>query len=225
MSRFKDVYLDSKVPGYPAMSSPRFSTDIVIVDSGDEQVNQRWNNPLNKFTLPDAIRDMDILNSVRRHWLIMKGPAYIWPFRDPLDFASVDIEEQATIPTITPFDQNIGVSDGVTRSFQITKLYEVVGNSETFQYIRKIQLPVVSSVRISVNGSEVLSGFTVERESGIITFDVPPPVPGSGTNAITCGFLFDVPVRFEADDSFDAMVVAVTMGSVGNLNLLETRLC
>lgn len=220
MSRFIDMYLSSKIVGYPVISSPRFSTDIVIVDSGAEQVNQHWQHPLHRYVVPEAVRDMEILNTVRKHWLITKGPANIWPFRDPLDFASVDIVEHPALPTITAFDQIIGNADNVTNKFQLVKEYSVVGNIATERYTRTIKLPVVDSVKLAVNGIEVLSGWSIERGTGIITFDI-PPVSG----LITAGYFFDVPVRFENDNSFEGVVKAYTVGQVSDLVLLETRFC
>lgn len=60
--RFVDIPLDPCVPGYPCASSPRFRTEIVQVDSGAEQVNRRWQAPLHRFTLPEAVREMPVFN-------------------------------------------------------------------------------------------------------------------------------------------------------------------
>lgn len=217
MTRFVDEYLPSCVAGYPVYASPRFSTDIIVVDSGREQVNQRWEHPLHRYTLPEAVRTMATFNAVRAHWLVMRGPAKLWPFRDPFDFASVDLERPATAPAITAFDQTIGTGDGVTVAFQITKTYTV--GAET--YDREIYLPITSSVLVAVDGVAVTTGWSVDRDNGIITFDNPPPA----TEIVTCGYLFDVSVRFESDDSFDAICQAFGVGGFADMTLIETRIC
>jgi uncharacterized protein (TIGR02217 family) len=217
MSRFKDVYLDSHVPGYPCISSPRWSTEIVEVDSGAEQVTQRWATPLHKFTLPEAVRDMSVFNAVRDHWLVMRGPAYTWPWRDPLDFASATLVEPNVPPTLTALDQPLGIGDGVTTQFQIIKRY--TRGSQTFD--RPIVLPILSSILIASNGVPVTSGFSVSRPGGIVTFDTPP----INDRVLTCGFFFDVEVRFEDDKTFDGIVQSFGLGGFADINLSEVRPC
>lgn len=217
MSRFKDVYLDSQVPGYPCISSPRWSTEMVEVDSGAEQVNQRWSHPLHKFTLPEAVRDMSVFNAVRDHWLVMRGPAYTWPWRDPLDFASAALTQPNTPPTLSRIDQPLGVGDGITDKFQLIKRY--TRGTQTFD--RTITLPVLASVLIGANGAAVTNGFSVSRPGGIVTFDTPP----ANNVVLTAGYLFDVEVRFEDDHAFDGIVQAFGLGGFADINLREVRSC
>lgn len=217
MSRFVDEYLPDCVAGYPVYASPRFSTDIAVVDSGREQVNRRWMHPLHRYTLPEVVRSMQIFNAVRAHWFVMGGPAKIFPFRDPFDFASVDLESPTEVPVISVNDQVLGVGDGLRVDFQIIKEYV----SGTSTYARDIYLPVTSSVIVAVNGIQLMSDWSVDRESGVITFAVAP----DEDDIISCGFLFDVSVRFEADDSFDAICQTFGLGGYSDLTLLETRLC
>jgi uncharacterized protein (TIGR02217 family) len=216
MTRFVDEYLPSCVIGYPVYASPRFSTDIATVDSGREDANQRWENALSRYSIPEAVRDMTTFNAVRTHWLVMRGPAKLWPFRDPFDFASVDLDEPNIEPIISALDQPLGTGDGVTSEFQIVKNY--VAGSET--YSREIYLPIVSSVLVAIDGATT-TAFSVDRVSGVITFDSPPD-PG---DELTCGFLFDVSVRFESDDSFDAICQSFGLGGFADMTLLESRIC
>lgn len=228
MSRFVDLYLPDAVPGYPVLASPRWSTEIVSVDSGDEQVNQRWAHPLYRYTLPEAVRTMDVFNAVRDHWLIVAGPARAFPFRDPLDFASVPLVTPARTPTTSPTDQVLGLGDGFTRSFQLRKTYTRGG----FSYARTIRLPVVSSIRVwrdrhfdSVSGQwveagEMSGGFSVERTSGIVTFETPPAAGAT----LKWGGLFDVAVRFESDDAFDGILRTFGLGGFADLTLIEKRI-
>lgn len=225
MTRFVDVYMPAEIPGYPCVSSPRFSTTITTTDSGAEQANRNWQNPLWKYTLPEATRDWDVIEELRRHWLVMGGPAHTWPFRDPLDFASVDLPyvpilTNDILPLISMTDQIIGTGDGAKTQFQLTKTYSRAGATD---YARSIDLPIVSTVLVSVAGADVSMSnpWTVSRPGGIIEFTT-PPTPGQ---SIRAGFLFDVEVRFEADDSFDQILRATQAGGFANIVLTGVRSC
>lgn len=214
--RFKDVYLVADFLGTPCISSPRWSTDLVMVDSGAERVNQRWAHPLHTYTLPQAIRNHNDIEAVHDHWMVMRGPLYTWPFRDPLDFASVALELPNVEPTISATDQSIGTGDGLTQAFQLKKTY--TRGAQT--YTRNIYLPIESSLIVALDGTPTVA-FSTDRETGIITFTAPPS-PGV---AITAGFYFDVPVRFESDDAFGGIVQTYNVSGVADLTLVEVRQC
>lgn len=222
MSRFIDVYLDRCVPGYPCMSSPRWSTSITHSDSGAEQANQRWEHPLHRYTLPEAIRDHDVYEAVRDHWLITRGPLRSFPFRDPLDFASRALSRPNFIPAITFSDQVLGTGDGIAVSFQLQKTY--TRGAET--YTRKVVHPVVSTVIVSINNADPLSGgspnpWTVDRLTGVVTFST-APAPGA---VVRAGYLYDVEVRFESDESFDGLLRDYGVSGFADLVLVEIRPC
>jgi uncharacterized protein (TIGR02217 family) len=72
---------------------------------------------------------------------------------------------------------------------------------------RPITKPVKGSVRLAVNGIAVSdTDFSVDATTGAVTL---ARAPGKGT-VVSAGFLFDTPVRFDADrlemtlESFDA---------------------
>ena len=81
--------------------------------------------------------------------------------------------------------------DGVTTAFQLTKRY----GASFDPYLRPITRPVAGSVKLAVAGVEVMSGWAVDVATGVVTFSVAPAVGA----AVTAGFLFDVPVRFDTD--------------------------
>lgn len=219
--RFVDQALDNCISGYPCISSPRWSTDLALMDSGAEQANQRWAHPLHRFRLPEAIRDMADFNVVRDHWLVMRGPLHIWPWRDPLDFASVPLTAPLLTPAISSSDEPLGTGDGLTRRFPIYRTYAVGAQT----YRRRIELPVTASVVVAgldpMMAPVVLPDFTVSRPGGEVIFDT--PVDADVT--LTCGFLFDVPVRFESDDAFEGIVQSFNLGGHSDLTFIETRVC
>ncbi len=217
MSRFRDIYLDRRVPSYPVIASPRWSTDLIITDSGGEAANQRWSQPLHRFMIPQAIRTMEVYESILAHWMVTAGPVYTFPFRNPMDFSSHSLLKPSMVPNVTPTDQVIGVADGSRINFQIIKTYQV----GAFAHTRKITLPILNTVRLSVGGAEIFSGFTVDRLTGMITFDDPPSVG----NTIACGYLYDVPVRFESDDSFDGIAQSYGIAGYSDLTFVEVPMC
>ena len=222
MSRFVDEYAPPEMPGYPCISSPRWSTALVQVDSGAEQANQRWAHPLYRYTLPEAIREHSVFEAVRDHWLAMRGPAHTWPFRDPLDFASRALPAPNVAPQITALDQVLGIGNGARTQFQLVKAY--TRGAQT--YSRKIHLPVVDSVLVSVDGTPTDAfspplAWTVSRPGGVVQFAV-PPAPGQ---IVRAGFLFDVEVRFESDDAFDGIVRTYQVSGFADVTLVEVRPC
>lgn len=222
MARFRDVYLNSRIMGYPAQVAPMFATQIVIVDSGAEQANARWANALRAINIPDGVRDHATFEALKDHWLIMGGPAHTWPWRDPTDFASIPLVTVNTAPVVTGLDVTIGTGDGVTTSFQLFKRYTLGG----FNYDRPIHYPVVSSVLVRVDGVDTeavspVNNWSVTREGGVVTFDT---APGVG-DVVTAGFLFDLQVRFENDETFKGIMRTLNVSGFADIPLMEVTYC
>lgn len=222
VARFKDVYLNSRIVGYPTSVAPNFSTDLAESDSGAEQANQHWQHPKRSIIVPQGVRDHATFEALKAHWLVMRGPFHTFPFRDPTDFASVDLTTVNTIPIVSRTDQALGTGDGFTRFFQLTKRYTVGGET----YDRVIRYPVVSTILIGINGADPTSlspalTATVDRESGEVEFDVAPPA----ASTLTWGGLFDLQVRFEADDVFDGIMRTYQASGFADVPLREVRYC
>jgi uncharacterized protein (TIGR02217 family) len=220
---FIDEYMPDEVPGYPCISAPRTNTSIQVSAGGGEHRNQNWEHPLHRFILPEAIaRQSDVINDLKKHWLIMRGPFNSFPWPDPLDWATLD-HSPNVLPVVTLTDQQIGTADGFTDRFQLVKTYTV--GSET--YDRTIHLPVLASVLVAIDGVIVsASDYTVSRPGGEILFDTPPAAPSMGhPQVITAGFLFDVEVRFESDDAFEGILRTYQVGGFADITLIEVRPC
>lgn len=224
---FIDEYLPDEVPGYPCVSAPRFKTTIQVSSGGNERRNQEWEHPLHRYILPEAIaRDADVINALKKHWLIMAGPFHTFPWSDPLDKASVDhvpnLPDAELVTMIDMEDQFIGTANNIADTFQLVKTYSV--GSET--YDRTIYLPLTATVIVAKDGLVVdPDDYTVSRPGGEVIFNVPPD-PGVGNPGImTAGFLFDVEVRFESDDAFEGIVRSYQVGAFADLTLCEVRRC
>jgi len=110
----------------------------------------------------------------------------------------------------SPTDQVIGIGDGVRDSFVLTKSY---GGGE----LRRVTRPVGGSVRVAVDGAELLSGWTLEA-LGIVQCSV---AVVAGATA-TAGYLFDVPVRF-AEDRIEVNRATFLAGDAPSVPLIEIR--
>jgi len=108
----------------------------------------------------------------------------------------------------------IGTGDGTTTAFQLVKHYASGAQSWT----RAIAKPVAGTMRIALGGVEQLSGWSVDSTTGLVSFSA---APGAGV-AITAGFEFDVPVRFDTD-ALDVTLDLERLGSITTIPLLELR--
>lgn len=225
---FVDEYLTDKIRKYPFTSAPRTSTRITQIKSGHEIRNRNWVHPLHTFTAPDAVQCHDDLEDIKDAWLALGGPFTTFPFRDPLDFASRRLRKANTAPAIGPTDQVIvAAADGTEVDFQLIKTYTF----GTASYVRRITLPIVSTVEIFMNGLDpatvdpTLPGgpytWDVDRLTGIITPDH-ALTPGI---LVTAGFLFDTIARFEDDDSYQGIVQAFETSGHSDLSFVEVRPC
>lgn len=226
MSIFIDVPLDPRIPGWPCYSSPRFRTKITSTSGGETNRDRRWLHPLRTFTLPEVVREYPILDWLQSFWLVVGGPEATFPFRDPNDFASISLDCANEVPAWSGADQFLMDGDGLTRTAQLTKVYDVEGHT----YGRPIVLPVDGQLEILVDGvaPEDVPGldggpytWTVTRPGGIVEFT---PALTNGRVA-TWGGLFDVEVRFGSDDAFDAIVQSYGVSGAADITLKEERRC
>ncbi len=89
-------------------------------------------------------------------------------------------------------------------------------------YQRTIEKPVSGSVRVAVAGAEVDEGvaFAVDVTTGIVTF-LAGHIPAVG-EAVTAGFMFDVPVRFDTD-YLEVDLSAFAAGAIPKIPVVEIK--
>ena len=189
--------------GRDAAVSPEFSTSVAVTASGHERRNALWSDARLRFDVGPGIRSEDELGSLIAFFRARHGPATGFRLRDPYDFSS---NGMTGVPTDD--DQLLGVGDGVTSSFALTKHYDT--------QTRRISRPVGTSVMVSVNGITTQS-WTLDA-GGIVVLSEAPAV---GVE-VRAGFLFDVPVRF-AEDRIDVSGVNFAAGEVPSIPLIEIR--
>ncbi|MBN9598509.1 MAG: DUF2460 domain-containing protein [Afipia sp.] len=191
---------------------PERRTEIVTFGSGREQRNARWAHSRRRYDAGYGVKTFDALQAVVAFFEERRGQLYGFRWRDRLDHSSA-----APAGALTPHDQTIGTGDGEQASFQLIKSY----GGLYAPYARQIAKPVPGSVRVAVAGAEVTSDhFTCDTASGIVTFaggHIPPP--GA---AVTAGFQFDVPVRFDTD-YLEVDLTAFSAGAIPKIPLVEIK--
>lgn len=187
--------------------------EIVMLASGREETNQRWEHARRSWQAGLGIRSAADLAAVVDLFEAARGRANSFNFRDWLDWRSAPPHQP-----ITAQDQRIGTGDGTSRAFQLVKAYGRVN-----PYLRPITQPHPASVLVAVGGTARATGWTL-APNGRIIFDVAPPASA----LVTAGFTFDVPVRFDtatlalewayfSDDG-------AGVGSAPDITLTEVRL-
>ena len=178
-----------------ARGGPERRTDIVTLASGAEERNSVWRHSRRRYNAGYGVKSRAEMQAVVAFFEERRGRLHGFLWRDGLDYSS-----GGAVPA--PTDQTIGSGTGAKTSFQLIKTY----GASFDPYLRPITRPVAGSVRVAVAGVEQLTGWTVDGTTGIVGFSV---APANGA-AVTAGFLFDVPVRFDTDrldidlTSFDA---------------------
>jgi uncharacterized protein (TIGR02217 family) len=192
---------------------PERRTEIVALGSGREERNARWAHSRRRYDAGYGVKTLEALSLVVAFFEERRGRLHGFRWRDRLDHSSA-----APGVPVAPTDQVLGTGDGVTTTFQLVKTY----GGLYAPYPRPIAKPVPDSVRVAVAGVEAAEGvaFTVDAATGVVTF-LPGHVPGVG-EAVTAGFLFDVPVRFDSD-YLEVDLSAFAAGAIPKIPLVEIK--
>ncbi|MBN9566866.1 MAG: DUF2460 domain-containing protein [Alphaproteobacteria bacterium] len=182
---FHDISFPTAI-AFQSSGGPERKTEIVTLGSGFEQRNAVWANSRRRYDVGYGIKTLDDLHTVIAFFEARLGRLYGFRFRD---FADCKSCPPGQTPSTT--DQTLATGDGLTTAFALQKIYA----SGASGWVRRIAKPVAGTVRIALDGVEQENGFTLDDGTGIVTFAA-PPADGA---AITAGFEFDTPVRFDSD--------------------------
>ncbi len=210
MSAFHNVSFPLRL-ARGAVGGPERRTEIFELGDGREARNSVYSGSRRRWEVGSAIRSLDELALVTAFFEARRGRLYGFRFRDPTDFKSC---MPSAVPG--PLDQEIGLGDGTNRVYQLSKKYGDVEGS----YVRSIVKPVAASVRLTVDGAEVLaSSFVLNAATGMVTFNTAPAIGAE----IKAGFIFDTPARFDSD-RLDVALDAFDAGRVVSLSLVEVSI-
>jgi len=203
MDAFEDVPFPLAL-GREVAVEPAFRTAVVTTASGVEQRNAEWADARLSFDAGPGVRAEADLQDLLAFFRARRGAAVGFRLRDPFDHSSNGM-------TGTPgaADQLLGEGNGARTDFPLTKAY---GGQ-----MRQITRPVPGSVRVSIDGEEIESGWTLAAKGAVVFAEA----PADGA-AVRAGYLFDVPVRF-AEDRLSLNRATFLAGEVPSVPLVEIR--
>lgn len=212
MTTFHDILFPLDI-ALKSAGGPERRTEIVAFASGHEHRNARWAHSRRRYDAGYGVKTLEALQEVVAFFEERRGRLYGFRWRDRLDHSSSPAGQ-----VVSALDQSIGTGDGARSAFQLVKSY----GSAHAPYVRAIVKPVAGSVRVAVGGEELVPGgqWSCDFVTGLVTF-APGHIPSSGT-AVTAGFLFDVPVRFDTD-YLEADLSAFAAGAIPKIPLVEIR--
>ena len=203
-SGFDDVRFPLPV-GPGASVGAAWRTDVVTLASGAEVRNARWAGSKRRWDIASAVGSTSDLALLSAFFEARMGRLRGFRFRDPADHSSAMPGEAASSQ-----DQSIGTGDGTIQTFQLGKAY-----GGLFKAVTK---PVEGTVSIAVDGVPQASGWSVDLLTGEVVFDTQPAAGA----ALTAGFEFDWPVRFDTD-RLDITHELIGAGRAVSVPIIEIR--
>jgi uncharacterized protein (TIGR02217 family) len=197
-----------------ATGGPERRTDVVALGSGYEERNSRWADSRRIYNAGYGVKTIDDLHVVIAFFEERRGRLYSFRWKDHIDWRSCS---PSALPSA--LDQQIGIGDGETTTFQLAKNY----GSTYAPWLRRITKPVSGTVLIAVDGSPQSMGTDVvlDPTTGVLTFDH-SHIPTAGA-VITAGFEFDVPVRFDTD-KLEISLQGIRHGAIPSIPIVEIRI-
>ncbi len=196
-----------------ARGGPERRTEIVTTGSGREERNARWAHARRRWNAGYGVKSLEALSDVVAFFEERRGRLYGFRWRDRLDHSSALLGASPA-----PGDQLLGAGNGANASFQLKKTY---GGLHA-PYARPIAKPVAGSIRVAVDGEEKEEGidFDSDPATGLVVFRA-GHIPLAEV-AVTAGFLFDVPVRFDTD-FLEVDLAAFAAGEIPSIPVVEIR--
>ena len=208
---FHEIRFPANV-SFGALGGPERLTEIVTLANGFEERNTPWEHSRRRYDAGLGLRSLDDVDALLAFFEARRGQLHGFRWKDWSDYKSC-----LPSATVTPLDQRIGVGDGVTRQFALSKLYR----SGVQTYTRPIVKPVAGTVYVAIANDPKVEGqeFSVDITAGTITFTVAPDIAA----IVSAGFEFDVPARFDTD-RIQTSVASFRAGEVPNVPIIEVRL-
>lgn len=198
MSEFHEARLPARL-AFGCTGGIERRTEIVALASGFERRTSPWSQGRRRWLIATAARPLDEVAELLTFFEARGGRLAGFRFRDPTDFKSC-------VPSAQPAasDQAIGTGDGTRKTFQLVKAGRVIAK------------PVAGTVKVAVAG--VAAPFTVDTTTGLVTLTT---APAAGA-AVTAGFEFDTPARFDLD-RLDVTLEGFAAARVTACALVEVR--
>lgn len=202
-------FLDIRMPvdiERGAVGGPLFNTTVNEQQSGHEQRNQNWTQPLRRWGFNYGMDNRSKFEQLLNFFNTVRGRAYSFRFKDWSDFELTN--------------EVIGVGDNANLIFQIIKTYDV---NTSNALVRPIKRPV-NDGNLVVTVDDILqatpANYSVNYNTGIITF-AGGSVPDVGL-LVKVTTEFDIRVRF-TKDNLDIQLGYYKTGSVNSTGIKEIR--
>lgn len=165
-----------------------FGVEIARTKSGRAIATLYRSGELGEWQVGARNYDRAALDALYAHWLVARGPAMTWPFKDWNDYAATD----SIVEPLTAF------------TAQLYRRYTVGG----YSYDKKIALPKVSTLSFKNNGSP-LTVASVSATTGIVTFAEPyPDFEACPPDLVTWSGEYYKRARFAPGSRFNASFLA-----------------
>jgi len=196
---------------FGSVGGPQRRTEVVTLQNGHEERNTPWAHSRRRYDAGVGLRSLEDVEALIAFFEARRGMLHGFRWKDWADYKSGPASR-----AVSELDQIIGTGDGQCRVFQLQKTYR----SGEESYVRPIVKPVLGTVLVAVAQDPKVEGleFTVDPASGLIAFETAPAL---GT-AISAGFEFDVPVRFDTDH-IQTSVASFQAGDVPSVPIVEVR--
>lgn len=212
LASFHDVLFPTAV-SFGATGGPERRNEIVTLTSGREKRNARFAQSRRRYDAGTGLRSLADLYDIVDFFEARGGSLHAFRFRDPFDMKSCRSDQ-----TVSALDQPLGSGDGSRRRFELVKRY----GDGAGAYVRPIRKPVLASLVVAVEGAaSAPENWSFDDATGEIVFAV-GAVPGMG-QAVTAGFSFDVPARFDID-RLEVGISAFKAGKIPSIPLIEVQL-
>ena len=210
MAQFHEVRFPTDL-SFGSSGGPERRTDIVTLNSGFEERNSPWADSRRRYDAGLSARNLDDLEKIISFFEARHGRLYGFRWKDWSDYSSGTLRAGRS-----NIDQEIAIGDGEQTVFQVVKNYRSGANV----YRRDIKKLVEGSLSVALDGQpqDLTSHYVVDEEQGLITF-VNAPSEG---DVITCGYEFDVPVRFDTD-FLDISAAGFEAGDIPSIPVVEIR--
>lgn len=138
------------------------------------------------WQLSDSIKPKNIIEMIEKFFLITEGKHHSFLMKDPSNY-----------------NVELSLCKKITNTkVQLQKIIEVQG----LVHEKKIIKPITESVKIFKNGALMLNGYTVDKQTGIVTF-----TESIAEDEISASFDFLHHVRFDEDEiSFNLQSLKLT---------------
>lgn len=196
---------------FGSVGGPERRTEVVTLASGFEERNTPWAHSRRRFEAGAGLRTLDDVEVLIAFFEARCGKMHGFRWKDWSDYKSCPPSQKPS-----HIDQVIGVGDGATVVFALSKTYR----SGLQAYTRRISKPVAGTVLVSIARDPKIEGqeFEVDLARGEIVFSIPPDIGAT----IYAGFEFDVPVRFDTDMIMTS-VASFQAGEVPDVPVVEVR--